>query len=116
MVQGPNYEARQARFTVKGPTGTYNLRSEKRWHPSAQSQTTEAGIHVTPLGTLYVSVGEESEQGVVVRLWDHPLIIWIWIGGFAMSIGGAISLSDRRLRVGAALKLPVPAPQPIPAE
>lgn len=116
LVQGPNYEARQARFTVKEPMGSYDLRSEKRFHPSAQSQTTEAGIHVTPLGNLYVSVGEESPQGVVVRLWDHPLVVWIWIGGFVMSIGGAISLSDRRLRVGAAAKAPRANPELAAAE
>jgi cytochrome c-type biogenesis protein CcmF len=48
-------------------------------------------------------------------MWNHPLIIWIWIGGFAMSIGGAISLSDRRLRVGAAVKTQ-PLAQPVAAE
>ena len=115
LVAGPNYQAKQARFAVKGPTGAYNLRSEKRWFPSAQSQTTEAGIHVSPLGNLYVSVGEESEAGVIVRLWNHPLIIWIWIGGFAMAIGGAVSLSDRRVRVGAAVKTQA-ITQPVPAE
>ena len=69
-----------------------------------------------PLGNLYVSIGEESPQGVVVRLWNHPLIVWIWIGGFAMAIGGAISLSDRRLRVGALVKPQVPQAHPVPAE
>jgi len=38
----------------------------------------------------------------VVRLWDHPLVDWIWAGGFLMVLGGAMSLSDRRFRVGAA--------------
>ena len=109
-ISGPGY------FAVQGPTGAYDLRSEKRWHPSAQSQTTEAGIHVTPLGNLYVSIGEESPQGVMVRLWNHPLIVWIWIGGFVMAAGGAVSLSDRRLRVGALVKTPAPQPQPVPAE
>jgi len=116
LVQGPNYEAKQARFSVKGATGTYELRSERRFHPSAQTQTTEAGIRVGPLGNLYVSVGEESSAGVVVRMWNHPLIVWIWIGGFVMALGGAISLSDRRLRVGAAVKAPGPAAQPMAAE
>jgi cytochrome c-type biogenesis protein CcmF len=115
LVQGPNYEAKRAQFSVKGATGAYDLRSEKRWFPSAQSQTTEAGIRVSPLGNLYVSIGEESEAGVIVRLWNHPLIIWIWIGGFAMAAGGAVSLSDRRLRVGAAVKTQ-PIAQPAPAE
>lgn len=116
LVDGPNYQAKQARFSVTSPTGGgYVLRSEKRWFPSAQSQTTEAGIRVGPLGNLYVSIGEESEAGVIVRMWNHPLIIWIWIGGFAMSIGGAISLSDRRVRVGAAVKTQ-PLAQPVAAE
>ncbi|PZQ56019.1 MAG: heme lyase NrfEFG subunit NrfE [Phenylobacterium zucineum] len=116
MVQGPNYEARRATFVVKGRGPEYELRSERRFHPSAQSQTTEAGIRVGPLGNLYVSVGEESDQGVIVRLWNHPLIVWIWIGGFVMSLGGLVSLSDRRLRVGAAVKQPQPLAQPVPAE
>ena len=66
---------------------------------------------MSPLGNLYVSVGEESPNGVIVRLWDHPLIIWIWIGGFTMALGGAVSLSDRRLRLGAAVRI---APAAIP--
>jgi cytochrome c-type biogenesis protein CcmF len=75
-ANGPNYEARRARFTVKGAGAPYEMRSERRFYPSAQSQTTEAGIRVRPLGNLYVSVGEESDQGIVVRLWNHPLIVW----------------------------------------
>ena len=117
LVQGPNYEAKRGRFTVKGPMGEYDLRSEKRWHPSAQTQTTEAGIRVGALGNLYISIGDENGQGVVVRMWNHPLIVWIWVGGFVMSIGGLVSLSDRRVRVGSTAKTaPAPAPQPIPAE
>jgi cytochrome c-type biogenesis protein CcmF len=115
MAQGPNYEARRAVFVVRGPGPDYTLRSERRFHPSAQSQTTEAGIRVGLLGNLYVSVGEESAQGVIVRLWNHPLIVWIWVGGFVMSIGGLVSLSDRRLRVGASVKVRSAA-QPVPAE
>jgi cytochrome c-type biogenesis protein CcmF len=108
-VQGPNYEARRARFTVKGRGAPYELASERRFYPSAQSQTTEAGIKVSPLGNLYVSVGDETDTGLVVRLWNHPLIVWIWLGGFVMAAGGMVSLSDRRLRLGAAVKVMPPA-------
>ena len=115
-VNGPNYEARQARLTVTGEGAPYTLISERRFFPSAQSQTTEAGIHVRPQGNLYVSVGEESATGVVVRMWDHPLIVWIWLGGVTMALGGAVSLSDRRLRLGASVKAPVVQAQPVAAE
>ena len=112
--QGPNYEARQARFAVEGRGQPYLLVSERRFYRSSQTQTTEAGIHVTPLGNLYVSVGEESASGVVVRLWDHPLIVWIWLGGFTMSLGGLVSLSDRRVRVGAPRRATVPVADQAP--
>jgi len=36
-----------------------------------------------------------------VRLYYKPLVLLIWLGPLGMAIGGALSLSDRRLRVGA---------------
>jgi cytochrome c-type biogenesis protein CcmF len=114
--QGPNYEAREARFMVQGLGSPYLLISERRFYGSSQTQTTEAGIHVTPLGNLYLSVGDEGAQGVVVRLWNHPLIVWIWLGGFTMALGGLVSLSDRKVRVGAPRRALAPAPVPVAAE
>jgi len=116
LADGPNYQARQARFDVTGRGGPYSLVAEKRAY--ASSQTTEAAIHVSPLGNLYVSAGDEADGGVVVRLWDHPLIVWIWIGGFTMALGGLVSLCDRRLRLGVAVRPPaaVTVPKLAPAE
>ncbi|RUU77359.1 hypothetical protein EOD00_37030, partial [Mesorhizobium sp. M7A.T.Ca.TU.009.01.3.1] len=37
----------------------------------------------------------------VVRLWWKPLVTLIWGGGLMMMAGAAMSLMDRRLRVGA---------------
>jgi cytochrome c-type biogenesis protein CcmF len=36
-----------------------------------------------------------------VRIYFNPLVRLIWLGAVVMFIGGAVSLSDRRLRVGA---------------
>jgi cytochrome c-type biogenesis protein CcmF len=38
---------------------------------------------------------------VAVRIYQKPLVLLIWLGAVVMVIGGALSLSDRRLRVGA---------------
>ena len=99
---GPNYQADQARFTVVSHAGSRTLVSERRLFPASQTTTTQAGIGTGFLGNVYVSIGEQGAGGLVVRIWDHPLVDWIWGGGFLMVLGGALSLSDRRFRVGAA--------------
>jgi len=51
---------------------------------------------------LYVSMGDFTKDGgVVVRIWWKPFILCIWFGTVIMSLGGIVSLSDRRLRIGA---------------
>ena len=55
-----------------------------------------------------------------MRLYNHPLVGWIWGGAFLMALGGVVSLSDRRFRIGAgaparAAALP-PLPGLVPAE
>jgi cytochrome c-type biogenesis protein CcmF len=47
-------------------------------------------------------LGDELKDGAyAIRLYFNPLVRLIWLGAVVMFIGGAISLSDRRLRVGA---------------
>jgi cytochrome c-type biogenesis protein CcmF len=36
-----------------------------------------------------------------VRIYHKPMVLLIWFGPVLMAFGGALSLSDRRLRVGA---------------
>jgi cytochrome c-type biogenesis protein CcmF len=52
---------------------------------------------------------------VPARLYWKPLVTLIWLGGAAMALGGALSLADRRLRFGAAIRAKAGArslPQP----
>ena len=99
VVEGANYQANQARFTVSGPLGSRELTSERRWFPASQSYTTRAGIGASPLGATYISLGEAGGPGkVIVRLWLHPLVGWIWGGVLMMAFGGMLSLADRGLR------------------
>ena len=99
---GPNYQANQARFSISGAEGDRTLLSERRFYPSSQTQTTEAGIGSSLLGNLYIAIGEQNPDGsLVVRLWNHPLVGWIWAGWMIMALGGAVSLCDRRYRLGA---------------
>ncbi|MDH3475108.1 MAG: hypothetical protein OEM59_15620, partial [Rhodospirillales bacterium] len=43
----------------------------------------------------------DGSGGWTVRIYHEPLVPWIWAGSLIMMLGGAVSLTDRRLRVGA---------------
>ena len=101
--QGPNYQERVAVFAVtrNGKTVAELLPSKSQFTVE-RSDTTEAGIHVGWRGDLYAVLGDPLKDGAYsVRLYFNPLVRLIWLGALVMFAGGAVSLSDRRLRVGA---------------
>ncbi|KRB32020.1 MULTISPECIES: heme lyase CcmF/NrfE family subunit [Mesorhizobium] len=103
-AQGPNYSEDRGRFELIGVSGSRvgEISSAKRFYPVRQTTTTESGIKTLGFSQLYISLGDEGKDGsVVVRLWWKPLVTLIWGGGLVMMAGAAMSLMDRRLRVGA---------------
>ncbi|MDJ0387647.1 heme lyase CcmF/NrfE family subunit [Roseomonas sp. E05] len=101
-VVGPNWSARRATVTVlrDGAVVTV-LTPERRFFPVGRTTTTEAAIHTTLFSDLYAVMGEEQDGAAVLRLHYNPLAPWIWFGGGIMALGGALSLTDRRIRVAA---------------
>ena len=104
--QGPNYSEESGHFTVaRGGVAVAEVWSSKRMYTARRMPTTEAGIRTFGLSQLYVSLGDAmADGGIVVRVWWKPMILCIWIGTLFMMAGGAVSLCDRRLRVGAPRK------------
>ncbi|MER2535551.1 MAG: heme lyase CcmF/NrfE family subunit [Rhizobiaceae bacterium] len=102
--RGANFTESRARFSVFGAANQArgDIVSSKRFYPVRQMPTTEAGIRTFGFSQLYLSLGDETaDGGVVVRIWWKPMVTLIWLGALVMMAGGAVSLSDRRLRVGA---------------
>ena len=102
-LKGPNYETERAHILVTKDSKTVaNLYPERRFYPVQQMLTTEATIYSTVMADLYATIGEgDKRNGWVLRIWYNPLIPWIWLGCSLMVLGGFISLTDRRLRIGA---------------
>ncbi len=100
---GPNYTADAGHFDVKvGDRKVTTLISEKRTFEPSHQTTTEVGIHTFATGDLYLAIGDKApDGGRTVRIYFNPLAPFIWFGGVIMFLGGALSLSDRRYRVGA---------------
>ncbi len=102
-AKGPNFTEDRAHFTLgKGGVAMGEVWSSKRLYTARRMPTTEAGIRSFGTSQLYVSLGDPmADGGIVVRVWWKPFILCIWIGALIMMVGGFVSLSDRRLRVGA---------------
>ena len=94
---------RSAVFDVtRGGAAVTRLEPAQRIYDMPPEPTTEAGIHASWRGDLYVVLGDEQTAGgYAVRVYFNPLVRFIWLGAVAMFLAGAVSLSDRRLRVGA---------------
>ena len=61
-----------------------------------------------------MQLGESGTDGNhVVRAWYKPYVTLIWLGCILMAAAGILSLTDRRLRVGAPRRA---VPKPAPAE
>ncbi|HZH28980.1 MAG TPA: heme lyase CcmF/NrfE family subunit [Azospirillaceae bacterium] len=98
------------------------LHPEQRWYPVAKTATGEAAIHTTVRGDVYVVMADRRDDGAwTVRTYVHPLVPLLWTGGSLLVLGGLVSLTDRRLRVGApagrtARKPTAPKSAPLAAE
>ena len=103
-VEGPNYVTTMADMGVwRGDKQLTVLTPEKRFYPVAKMPTTEAAIRNGILRDIYVVIGDpQVDGGYAVRVYVKPFANWIWGGALLMALGGFVSLSDRRLRVGAA--------------
>jgi cytochrome c-type biogenesis protein CcmF len=101
--QGPNYRELITRFTVRSSGGVIGvMEPSKRSFASRGTSTTEAALLTRGASQLYLSLGDPNPDGSLsVRLYHKPLVLLIWLGAAVMAFGGALSLSDRRLRVGA---------------
>jgi cytochrome c-type biogenesis protein CcmF len=101
--QGPNYRETAAKFSVLVDGRTIaTMTPSKRNFTTREATTTEAALLSRGASQLYISLGDIAANGsVAVRIYHKPFVLFIWFGPVLMAFGGMLSLSDRRLRVGA---------------
>lgn len=104
--RGPNYSEQIGQFdVVRGGDAVTRLSPAKRIYDAPPQPTTEAGIYPSWRGDLYAVLGDpQPDGGYAVRLYFNPLVRFIWIGALIMFLGGGVSISDRRLRIGAPVR------------
>jgi cytochrome c-type biogenesis protein CcmF len=116
-VDGPNYLAERAEMTVlKDGRPVCAARPERRLFYVGERSKSEVALCLRGLDDVYVVMGDKRQADgktqFLIQAYVNPWVRLIFLGPLLMAIGGAISLSDRRLRLGVARRTrPVPAPQ-----
>ena len=93
-VEGPNYISQMGYFEItQNGEKIKVLKPEKRFYNSGKQVTTEAAIHSTILGDLYIAIGEvhENKKQWTTRIWFNPFTLWIWVGVLFLAFGGMFS-------------------------
>ncbi len=110
-VEGPNYLAERGLVSITDKAGRVVCKAqpERRFYPTGGQTTSE--VHICPKGLddLYIVLGERragegGKPAWLVRAYVNPWVRLIFLGPLLMAIGGAVSLSDRRLRLGVGRK------------
>ena len=70
---------------------------EKRFYINAEKPTTEVSLRSTLAEDLYVTmpaIGKNRE--ITLKAAVNPLILWVWVGGLVMVLGGIIAIIPSR--------------------
>ena len=77
---------------MKNSNKEFNLIAEKRYYPVSKSIMTEAAIYPSIKEDLYISIGDQVNEGWVVKAQLKPFVRLIWLGALIMAFGGFLSL------------------------
>ncbi|SHO66246.1 cytochrome c-type biogenesis protein CcmF [Pseudoxanthobacter soli DSM 19599] len=100
--EGAGFRASVAHFTLRSAgVVVAEMKPAKRFYIVRQTPTTESAIATRWGSQVYVTLGDAGADGsFAVHAFYKPLVTLIWLGAVVMAAGAALSLADRRLRVG----------------
>ena len=101
--QGPNYNEIVAQFTgARDGRRLGVMAPSKRNFTAAGGSDHRGGAFDARRRASSISrLATAADGSIAVRLYHKPMVLLIWLGPVLMAFGGMLSLSDRRLRVGA---------------
>jgi cytochrome c-type biogenesis protein CcmF len=110
QLEGPNFVAEGAVMDVRRARDgslACTARPERRFYPANRQTTSKIALCFEGLSDLYIVAGDEraaadGRPGRLIRAYWNPWARLIFLGPLLMALGGAVSLSDRRLRIAVA--------------
>ena len=117
-VEGPNFDSERALIAVsKGGKPVCTGEPDRRFYPAGGQTISGIALCYRGASHLYMVLGERRRGpgGApvwLIRAYWNPWASLIFLGPVIMALGGATSLSDRRMRLGVARARPAAGPQP----
>ena len=98
LVNKSNHDAIKANFLIDDSfSNSFSLSPEKRKYFTRGQITTETAIYVTPLRDIYLTIGDQLEDGSwIVNIQINYLIRWIWISAVLMSFAGLMLIFSKQ--------------------
>ena len=98
LIEGSNYDAIKASFNIEDMNGNnFNLSPEKRRYFTRGQITTETAIYITPIKDIYLTIGDQLDDGSwIVNIQINFLIRWIWFSAALMSFAGIMLIFSRK--------------------
>ncbi len=105
---GKNFDAQAGEFTLTDAHGRVVCRphAEFRYYPASDEAQSKVALCFAALDDDYVVLNPSKAAGPhwAVRFFINPFVRLVFLGPLLMALGGALSLADRRLRLGVAAK------------
>ena len=92
LSNGSNYDAIKADLLIQTTNGkSFKLSPEKRRYFTRGQITTETAIHASPIRDIYITIGDQLDDGSwVVNIQLNYLIRWIWFSAILMTFAGIL--------------------------
>jgi len=102
LPDDPRVTETRAELTVAGRQSG-QLSTALRNYPSSTTAIATPAVWTTPGEDLYVTLlsYDPPTQTISLRVFVNPLVVWIWIGGGVVAIGGVFAIWPDRRRVPA---------------
>ena len=100
LIKMSNHDSVKASFVFSDSKGKrFILSPEKRKYFTRGQITTETAIYVTPLKDIYITLGDQLEDGSwIVNIQFNYFIRWIWLSAILMALAGSfLAFSLRRV-------------------
>ena len=101
LSEAYNYDAIEADLLIQTTNGeSFLLSPEKRRYFTRGQITTETAIHASLLRDIYMTIGDQLDDGSwVINIQINYLIRWIWFSAILMCMAGIMLIfSKKRLR------------------